>query len=109
VALAIGSLRDDGLVGNGASPGFASNASGLGSAITVDLYRDLSYQVSGTFTATVKVQGSLDGVTWFDDGAAMSSSTLRAASAIAYVFLRATMTAYTSGTVQVLVAGHRET
>lgn len=109
VGLGVGTLADKALVGNGASPAFATNASGFGSFVVVDLFDDLVYQVSGTFVATLQPQGSLDGVTWFNDGAAISSATLRTAAIESYVFFRMVMTSYTSGTVQAFVAGHRET
>jgi hypothetical protein len=51
---------------------------------------------SGTFSATFKIEGSIDGVTWYDLDTSINSATFKQyANPLPYI--RANMTAYTSG------------
>lgn len=93
------------------------SASGLNAdlvpPIDVTPYRSWSLQVTGTFTATITVQGSNDGVNWKSlsgwipnaaSGTAITP-TIGASNALVFGivstrYLRAQLTSYTSGTVQ---------
>jgi hypothetical protein len=55
----------------------------------------VSIAPSGTFSATFKTEGSVDGVTWFDLDTSLSTAFKQYATPLPYI--RANMTAYTSG------------
>jgi len=60
----------------------AQAAEGNGIARDVRSYRDKVVQISGTFSGTVGVQATVDGVTWFevDGGSFTARATLRSCS-----------------------------
>lgn len=81
--------------------------------------RDLTVQLAGVFVATVRLQGSLNGVDWFDLAVINGSDTAAAParlldltapgvysipSTMPLRYVRANVTGYTSGTVGALVA-----
>lgn len=79
-----------------------------GAAVECSRYRDLTIEVSGTFVATVQIQGSVTGTTWDNIGTAQTAPGFVYASEKTYCFLRANVTAYTSGTPRATFAGHDE-
>jgi Flp pilus assembly protein TadG len=76
----------------------AVTATGASSAVQVDGGQPLFLQVSGITSATVTLQGSLDGTTWATLGSALTADGLiTIANAPKYV--RANCTVYVSGTI----------
>lgn len=87
----------------------ATNTTGTGDPVDVLHYRDLYLQATGTFTGTLQVQGSLDSANYVSEGSTITAaSTAPVAVAESYATMRVTMTAYTSGTPGVTLAGHME-
>ena len=108
VAAGVGTFRDDGDVGDGTTAPSA-NTTGVGIALPVSDLRDLTLQVSGTFVATMQLQGKIDGqAAWQNVGSAISSAGFTDVYTTAKTLsqLRMTMSAYTSGTPVAVVAGH---
>lgn len=101
-------------------PGYTT-LSGTASALNADLiastdvrgYRSFSYQTTGTYNATVTLQGSNDNVTWlalsaFNSGALTFQSSAGSTGqfgwgAVNFRYLRIRATAYTSGTAGITV------
>lgn len=83
-------------------------ADGNGGAVLVEAYRDKLVQVTGTFTATVTIQGSLDGSNWVavTDGAFTGPGFVEIAPAFKY--LRAVVSGYASGAPVALFGGFDE-
>jgi hypothetical protein len=95
VAAGVQTFRDDGKVGDATTPS-ASNGTGVGSAVSMPVYAAEPWAwLYGTFVATVQIQATPDGSTWFNVGSAFTSG--------GYVQLpqcqafRAKSTAYASG------------
>lgn len=102
-AVAALTLDDTGLVGD-ASTAPATNGTGLAlKPIDVLHMRNKSVQC-GAGTYTVQLEGSIDGSTWENAGAAIASGA-SADVARTYALMRANVTAYTSGTPKVSIAG----
>lgn len=99
------SLDDTGLVGD-ASTAPSVNTTGLGAPVDVSNLSSLYLQVSGTFTATIQIQGCITPGAWIDEGAAVTAAALPAV-VESYAQLRVKMTAHTSGTPVVSLNGHR--
>lgn len=76
----------------------AVTASGASAAVQVDGGQPAFLQVSGITTATVALQGSLDGTTFATIGTALTADGIITV-ANAPKYLRANCTAYTSGTI----------
>lgn len=91
------------LIGNGAVALLLNKAqeTGEGAAFT-PLSRHVTFEILISDTATVKLQVSWDGSAWYD----LTSKTASAQVSIAewYPFIRANVTAYTSGYVVVNMA-----
>lgn len=94
----------------------AAAATATGTAINVSAFNHASVQVSGTFVADVTLKASIDGVTWFDvygynlgDASHGLAKKVTAPAIIQFrelagvQFVRADVTAYTSGTVTAVV------
>ena len=67
-------------------------------------------QISGTFTQTVKLQGSLDGTNWFDIKTSISAPTMfnvvdSTGAEFAVSHLRIVTTAYTDGAATAVLCG----
>ena len=109
VAAGVQTLNDTGLAGDG-STASAVNGTGVGPASNADIlfHREKYVQFGGTFSATVKVQGTIDGTTWADAASATASSAAVVSVAETWVQIRIVMTAYSSGTATAWWAGHRE-
>lgn len=60
-------------------------------------------QVSGTFTGTVQIQGSVDGQNFYDIGSALTAPALKVIED-GVPYIRTNCTAYTSGTISVGVS-----
>lgn len=103
---------DTGLVADGTTAP-ATNNSGF-SYLWVEMQAcyDLTFEISGTFVATLQVQGSITGAVWDNIGAGQTAAGFLTGSANAalktYSMVRVQMTAYTSGTPVVWAAGHEE-
>jgi len=82
-------------------------AADIGRAENVFRFRDKYVQISGTFVATLQVEGTIDGSDYFPVGAAMN-----AAGVVPVVetieFIRVRTTAFTSGEPKAVVAGFDE-
>ena len=76
----------------------AVTATGASKAVSVDGGQPAFLQVSGITTATVALQGSLDGTTFATIGTALTADGIVTV-ANAPKYLRANCTAYTSGTI----------
>jgi hypothetical protein len=81
-------------------------ATGAGDPIDVGELTDKAVQVTGTFTASIQLQGSLDGTNFEDLGSAISGPDLVVV-AERVKWLRVDLT-FTSGTPVVLVGGLNE-
>lgn len=98
-------LSDTGVVGDGNDP---PTTDGTGISIPCDV-RDLGdkyLQIGGTFVATLQVQGTINGVDWKDEGAAIVAVGI-VAIAPSYALLRIKETAFTSGAPTAHLAGRR--
>lgn len=78
-----------------------------GAAVNVQHMGTKTVQVTGTFVATVQIQGSLDNVNWVNEGAAFTAPgkidvTSR------WAFMRANTTAFTSGTPAARLCGETD-
>ena len=76
----------------------AVTATGASTAVQVDGGQPAFLQVSGITTATVALQGSVDGTTFATIGTALTADGIITV-ANAPKYLRANCTAYTSGTI----------
>ncbi len=76
----------------------AVTATGASTAIQIDGGQPVFMQVSGITSATVVLQGSLDGTNWATLGSALTADGI-VTIANAPKYLRANCTAYTSGTI----------
>ena len=75
---------------------------GAGSAVDVavpNTRQKVPYQIDGISTATVKIQGSLDGDNWFDLVTATDADEIGQVNA--YPHMRGNVSSYTSGTINV--------
>lgn len=94
----------------------AADTLATGEAINVSAFNHAAVQVSGTFVGEVTFKASLDGVTWFDAyGHDLADATHDLAKKVTdpaliqfrelsgVQFLRADVTAYTSGTIAAIV------
>jgi len=73
-------------------------ATGASNAVQVDAGLPAFLQVSGITTATVALQGSLDGTNWSTQGTALTANGI-VTIANAPTYLRANVTAWTSGAI----------
>ena len=73
-------------------------ATGASKAVQADACQPAFLQVTGITTATVALQGSLDGTTYVTIGTALTADGIVTV-ANAPKYLRANCTAYTSGTI----------
>jgi hypothetical protein len=79
-----------------------SNASGaVGPSEAIDLQGRTRFtiQATGTFSAQVKIEVSLDGENWVEQGAALTAAGLQSL-ALAVKYLRVNVAGYTSGTIE---------
>lgn len=99
---------DTGFVGD-ASTAPAVNTTGNSNGATEFANADdITVEVGGTFVGTIQIQGSITGSVWANIGAALTAPGIVNDSLKTYVYLRAQMTAYTSGLPAVKAAGHEE-
>lgn len=78
-----------------------------GAAFPCAPMRDKTVQVSGTFSATLQLEGSLDGVAWSSLGATITANAIRAIpEAIHYI--RVNTTVFVSGVPVVKLSGFTE-
>lgn len=76
----------------------AIGATGASKAVQADAGQPAFLQVSGITTATVALEGSLDGTNWSTVGTALTANGIVIA-ANAPKYLRANVTAWTSGSI----------
>jgi len=76
----------------------AVTATGASKAVQADAGQPAFLQVSGITTATVALEGSLDGTNWATVGTALTANGIVIA-ANAPKYLRANVTAWTSGSI----------
>lgn len=76
----------------------AIGATGASKAVQADAGQPAFLQVSGITTATVALEGSLDGTNWSTIGTALTANGIVIA-ANAPKYLRANVTAWTSGSI----------
>ncbi len=76
----------------------AVGATGASKAVQADAGQPAFLQVSGITTATVALEGSLDGTNWATVGTALTANGIVIA-ANAPKYLRANVTAWTSGSI----------
>jgi hypothetical protein len=98
---------------NGTSPVIAPAGSTV--VFPVNEYSSAGMEITGTFVATVLIEATIDGITWFspnclniDKSAGTASLTApgrRLIQLVGVVALRARCSAYTSGTALVTLAG----
>lgn len=79
-----------------------ATATGAGIATSLDSGR-FSVQIAGITTATVKVQVSNDGSNWHDLATATADGIYSNADGCPYAYVRANVSAYTSGTINVIL------
>lgn len=79
----------------------AAEETGAGAAITLPADATVRVHAIISGTATVKLQGSIDGTTWFDLYTATATEAFTSES---WPYMRGNVTAYTSGTVTVWAA-----
>lgn len=79
-------------------------AVGVGSPSYVFNLRDKTVQVTGTFTATLKLEGSVDGNNYQQIGVDITAPTIVSV-LLAVQFLRIRVSAFTSGTPSVVASG----
>lgn len=108
VAAGVQTFVDTGAAGD-ANTAPSTNTTGVGGPADVAELRDLTFQLSGTFVATVQLQGRIDGAAGYQNiGSALTTSGFVDVSATAKTLseLRLQMTAFTSGAPVAVVAGH---
>lgn len=76
-----------------------------GSAQKCDVYRDKYVQTFGTFTATIQLQVSMDGTNWANSSAAAVSAPGIVSVPETCAFIRANVTAFTSGVPNMVLGG----
>ena len=76
-------------------------------AMILDLLPHKSVQASGTFTATLQLQGSNDGTNWSSIGDAITQAGFYAVTTV-MMQIRVAVTAYTTGTPVLVLAGLRQ-
>lgn len=81
-------------------------ASGNGDAVECASLRDKSVQISGSFTASLQVQGSIDGSNWVSEGSAQTTPGVVNITT-SWVFIRINAGAIT-GTPKATLCGHEE-
>lgn len=79
----------------------AAEATGAGPVFNPPADATVRLHATISNTATVKLQGSIDGTTWFD---LYTVTATEAFTSDAWPYLRGNVTAYTSGTVTLLAA-----
>lgn len=79
----------------------SSNASS-GELVVRDRF-DLWVQISGTFSASVQIQGTINGSDWFDIGSPVTGPTAVQV-AVTMRAIRYTVSSYLSGTVSAMMA-----
>jgi hypothetical protein len=104
VAAGVQTLADTGLVGDGTTAP-TTDTSGVGAAVAVGNISNVGVQFAGTFTATIQLQGTLNGSDWFSVGSAATGAATVVPLSI-LLKLRAKCTAYTSGTPAITAGGH---
>ena len=92
-----------------------ATATANGEVLNTRAFTDVTFQISGTFVATVTFEGTLDGSNWIAFRATnLNSGTAATTAAAAGLYtatiggltsVRAGISLYTSGSVTVLVAG----
>ena len=83
----------------------AANGTGLGTATNTNGWLNKTVQFTGTFVATIQMQGSMDGTTWLDEGTA-ATAVGKLEVTPAWVYMRCKMTGYTSGDPIVFINGN---
>lgn len=85
-------------------------ATGAGTAVDVEHLEDFAIQIGGTFVGTVAIEISMDGTNFTALPAPLAAATapVVAPVAIRCKQVRANVTAFTSGTIQVRAAGTDE-
>lgn len=76
----------------------------IGAAFRCAPMRDKTVQVAGVFTATLQLEGSLDGTTWTALGTAFTAPGIRHIPESVH-WIRVNTTLYTDGTPSVKLAG----
>lgn len=117
VAAGVQTFDDPGLAGDSTTAP-SSNTTGVGAAVEVSPLRDMTAQITGTFTATGHFEGRIDRIsTWtviqsLQDASNLASDIsapcLAGIQAGMLSLIRFVQTAYTSGTVNVALGGHDE-
>jgi len=105
VAAGVTAFNDPGTVGDGNDPPTADET-GISEAIDVAELEAKYLQVGGTFVGTIQPQGSINGVEWVDEGAAITAPGIQAV-APSYELMRFKNTAFTSGAPTIDVLGRR--
>lgn len=82
----------------------AAGAAGVGFQRAFAELTSPTIQTVGTFVGTVQVQVSNDGVTWVQDGANITTATTQTITP-GFRWVRAEVTAWTSGTIDAYLAG----
>lgn len=101
----VATLVDDGLVADGTTAP-NTNTTGIGAAYRADHFAHHTTWLHGTFVGSVQIQLSTDaGVTWQDEGSALTTAGNYADVQKLADFVRAKMTAYTSGTLTLDLRG----
>jgi len=76
-----------------------ASAAGPSKAVDLQGRTRFSVQATGTFSAQIKIEVSLDGENWVEQGAALAAAGLQSF-ALAAKFVRVNVSAYTSGTIE---------
>lgn len=105
VAAGVQTLDDTGLAGDSATP--PATRAQISYPVDVSALREKLVSVSGTFTGTYQVQGSVDGIYWGDEGSAFTAAGVATVDK-SWAMMRVKQTAYTSGTPTIKLAGHEE-
>ncbi|MCL5779599.1 MAG: discoidin domain-containing protein [Firmicutes bacterium] len=76
-------------------------ASAIGPSEAVDLQGRTRFavQATGTFSAQIKIEASLDGESWVEQGAALTAAGFQSLT-LAAKFVRVNVSGYTSGTIE---------
>jgi hypothetical protein len=96
---------DKGLAADGSTPPTV-NTTGDGDPIDVLQFEGKTVQISGTFSATIQMEGTITPGAWISEGSAATGAAVVEISKT-YQQLRTKMTAYTSGTPVVALGARR--
>jgi len=82
-------------------------ANGNGDPIDVSRLADMAIQISGTFSLTLQLQGTIDGTNYVNVGSTISAAGITAISGV-YRKIRPVVSSYVSGEMVAVIVGRKQ-